>query len=255
LAQQLAKLLDNRQWRIVPLTKVLTKEKNMPTVSPTFTTNPTPRVPSAAPVERVATPSPAAASPVDTYEGPRPAPGKYQTTALAKHVGFFDVNGNGRITVSESRERLGELGVDGLTGYAGAAAVNFVIASMVAGYPALTIDLSRIEKSKHDSDSDVFDTNGEFDPKKFDELFTRFDKNQDGALDGDEISAFLTRNRESFFGSTLAQLELPILLKIAGEPMEVEGVETTVLSRERLAKFYDGSLFYELAGRPVPNWD
>lgn len=227
----------------------------MPTVSSTFTAPTTPLV-SSAPLS--AGPAPAtleAALPQDTYEGPRPAPGKYQTTALAKHVGFFDANGNGRITVSESRERLGELGVDGLKGYAGAAAVNFVIASMVAGYPALTIDLSQIEKSKHDSDSDVFDANGKFDPKKFDELFTRFDKNKDGALDGDEISDFLTRNRESFFGSTLAKLELPILLKIAGEPMEVDGVETKVLSRERLAKFYDGSLFYELAGRPVPKWD
>lgn len=195
------------------------------------------------------------ASPVDTYEGPRPSPGKHQTTALAKHVGFFDVNGNGKITVTESRERLGALGVDGIQGYAGAAAVNFVIASMVAGYPALTIDLSQIQKSKHDSDSDIFDKDGHFDQAKFDELFARFDKNRDDALDGDEITDFLTRNKESFFGSTLAKLELPILLRIAGEPMDVDGVETSVLTKERLAKFYDGSLFYELAGMPVPKWD
>ena len=227
----------------------------MPTVSSTFTASAMPLVSTGDPTALPVTPSVNNALPLDTYEGPRPTPGQSQTTALARHVGFFDVNGNGRITVSESRERLGELGVDGLKGYAGAAAVNFVIASMVAGYPALTIDLSRIEKSKHDSDSDVFDANGEFDPQKFEELFTRFDKNQDGALDGDEISAFLTRNRESFFGSALARLELPVLLKVAGEPMEVNGVETQVLTHERLAKFYDGSLFYELAGRPVPNWD
>ena len=193
--------------------------------------------------------------PVDVYEGPRPAPGKYQTSALAKHVGFFDVNGNGKITVSESKERLAALGVDGIQGYAGAAAVNFVIASMVAGYPALTIDLSEIQKSKHDSDSDIFDENGDFSQAKFDELFERFDKNRDDALDGDEITDFLTRNKESFFGSTLAKLELPILLRIAGEPMDVNGVETKVLTKERLAKFYDGSLFYELAGMPVPQWD
>ena len=208
-----------------------------------------------APTSTSAPTSDSVSTPVDSYEGPRPQPGKHQTTALAKHVGFFDVNGNGKITVSESRERLGELGVDGLSGYAGAAAVNFVIASMVAGYPALTIDLSQIQKSKHDSDSDVFDKNGEFAAQKFNELFERFDKNGDNALDGDEISDFLTRNREGFFGSALAQLELPILLRIAGEPMQVNGEETKVLSRERLAKFYDGSLFYELAGRPVPNWD
>ncbi|MBT6176636.1 MAG: hypothetical protein HOI23_05260 [Deltaproteobacteria bacterium] len=227
----------------------------MPIVSSSSTAHAASFIPSAAAAEPSVSSASPASTPFDTYEGPRPSPGKHQTTALAKHVGFFDANGNGKITVGESRERLAELGVDGLKGYAGAAAVNFVIASMVAGYPALTIDLSRIQKSKHDSDSDVFDANGEFDPKKFEELFTRFDKNNDGALDGDEISDFLTRNRESFFGSALAQLELPILLKIAGEPMEVNGTETQVLTRERLAKFYDGSLFYELAGRPVPNWD
>ena len=227
----------------------------MPIVSSSSTAHAASFIPRAAAAEPSVSSASPASTPLDTYEGPRPSAGKHQTTALAKHVGFFDANGNGKITVGESRERLAELGVDGLKGYAGAAAVNFVIASMVAGYPALTIDLSRIQKSKHDSDSDVFDANGEFDPNKFEELFTRFDKNNDGALDGDEISDFLTRNRESFFGSALAQLELPILLKIAGEPMEVNGTETQVLTRERLAKFYDGSLFYELAGRPVPHWD
>jgi len=227
----------------------------MPTISSAITTGTRFADFNTAPTSTSAPTSDSVSTPVDSYEGPRPQPGKHQTTALAKHVGFFDVNGNGKITVSESRERLGELGVDGLSGYAGAAAVNFVIASMVAGYPALTIDLSQIQKSKHDSDSDVFDKNGEFDEKKFNELFERFDKNGDNALDGDEISDFLTRNREGFFGSALAQLELPILLKIAGEPMQVDGEETQVLTRERLAKFYDGSLFYELAGRPVPSWD
>jgi len=224
---------------------------------PTISSTPTPSIPvfDATVPSAPSTVSTASTAPVDTYEGPSPAPGKFQTNALAKHVGFFDVNGNGKITVSESRERLGALGVDGIQGYAGAAAVNFVIASMVAGYPALTIDLSQIQKSKHDSDSDIFDKDGHFDQAKFDELFERYDKNRDGALDGDEISDFLTRNRESFFGSTLAKLELPILLRIAGEPMDVDGVETSVLTKERLAKFYDGSLFYELAGMPVPQWD
>ena len=228
----------------------------MPTIS-SYSAPSIPMFDSAASSAAAAPSSPTASSmtPVDTFEGPRPAPGKFQTNALAKHVGFFDVNGNGKITVGESKERLAALGVDGIQGYAGAAAVNFVIASMVAGYPALTIDLSQIQKSKHDSDSDIFDKDGYFDQAKFDELFEKYDNNQDGALDGDEISDFLTRNRESFFGSTLAKLELPILLRIAGEPMDVDGVETKVLTKERLAKFYDGSLFYELAGMPVPQWD
>ncbi len=227
----------------------------MPGITPTVTTSP--RFDLARPVTPAAPSTTASGStqPVDTYEGPSTSPGKFQTNALAKHVGFFDVNGNGKITVSESRERLGALGVDGIQGYAGAAAVNFVIASMVAGYPAFTIDLSQIQKSKHDSDSDIFDKDGYFDQAKFDELFERFDKNRDDALDGDEITDFLTRNKESIFGSTLARLELPILLRIAGEPMDVDGVETKVLTKERLAKFYDGSLFYELAGLPVPKWD
>ena len=170
----------------------------MPGITPTVTT--APRFDLARPVIPAApsTTTSGSTQPVDTYEGPTTSPGKFQTNALAKHVGFFDVNGNGKITVSESRERLGALGVDGIQGYAGAAAVNFVIASMVAGYPAFTIDLSQIQKSKHDSDSDIFDKDGHFDQGKFDELFERFDKNRDDALDGDEITDFLTRIKKAF---------------------------------------------------------
>ena len=129
----------------------------MPGITPTVTTSPRFDLPTPVIADSPSTTASGSARPVDTYEGPTSTPGKFQTSALAKHVGFFDVNGNGKITVSESRERLGALGVDGIQGYAGAAAVNFVIASMVAGYPALTIDLSQIQKSKHDSDSDIFD--------------------------------------------------------------------------------------------------
>lgn len=222
----------------------------MPSVS---SVRPTTFIPASQEPAAAAAKSSAPQGSFDSYEGPKP--GANQTTALQKHVGFFDANGNGKITFSESRERLGELGIDGAKGYVGAATVNLVIGSMVAGYPTFTIDLSQIQKAKHDSDSDVFDKNGQFSQEKFDELFARFDKNGDNALDGDEITAFLTRNRETFFGGVLARLELPVLLKIAGEPAEVDGVEQKVLTRERLAKFYDGSLFYELAGRPVPNWD
>ena len=45
----------------------------------------------------------------------------------------------------------------------------------------------------------------------------------------------------------MARLELPVLLKVAGEDKQVGDETVRVLTRERLQEFYDGTLFYDLA--------
>ena len=170
-----------------------------------------------------------------------------ERTALQKHLDFFDQNKDGYVTVSESAAGLGALGIPSYKAWPGAFVVNAVIGSMTYGYPSTTIDVSRIHRGKHEGDTGVYDARGNFVQAKFDELFTKFDSDGDGALNGPEIEALLTRNRKGAMGAAMARLELPVLLKVAGEDKQVGEESVRVLTRERLQEFYDGTLFYDLA--------
>ena len=177
----------------------------------------------------------------------QPSVGTEDRTALQKHLDFFDQNKDGYVTVSESARGLSSLGIPSYKAWPGAFVVNSVIGTMTYGYPSTTIDTSRIARAKHEGDTGVYDTQGKFVQAKFDELFTTFDVDGDGALNGPEIEALLTRNRKGDFGAALARLELPVLLKVAGEDKQVGDDTVRVLSRERLQEFYDGTLFYDIA--------
>ena len=189
---------------------------------------------------------------VDSFEGTSSEPAPASATALQKHLGFFDINRDGSVSVSESIEGLIQLGLSAGKVYVLAPVLNFIFGTMTRGYPSFSIDLSNIKAGKHEGSSDVFDEDGNFDSSKFDELFEKFDTNKDGVLDGVEIENFIGRNIKSMFGRVGVKVELPILLDIAGEEREVNGETTKVLTKERLLEFYDGSLFYKLAGREVP---
>ena len=191
---------------------------------------------------------------IDTFEttGLLPRSVKPKPTALQKHVGFFDINGNGNVSVSESAEALQSLGITGAQSWVGGFFVNLIIGSMTRGYPSTSIDLANIQKGKHEGDTGAFDVDGNFSSAKFDEFFNRYDEDGDGCLNRQEVENFVNRNPRSFVGKLFVKLELPVLLKIAGDDVTIDGETNRVLTKEKLEKFYGGSLFYELAGREVP---
>ena len=193
--------------------------------------------------------------PVDSFEGTPAVEVSESTgqTALQKHVAFFDMNGDGSISVSETIEGLIQLGRPAVRSYVLAPMLNLLMGTMTRGYPSFSIDISNIKAGKHEGSSDIFDQEGKFDPVKFDELFEKFDTNQDGYLDGVEIENFIGRNIKSALGRFGVKVELPVLLDVAGEEREVDGEMRKVLTKERLIEFYDGSLFYKLAGREIPS--
>jgi len=189
---------------------------------------------------------------IDCFEGSTAISAKAPQTALQKHVGFFDMDSDGSVSTSEIIEGIQQLGGTGVKVYILAPVVSFVIGTMTRGYPSFSTDLSNIKAGKHEGSSNVFDEDGNFDSGKFEELFEKFDTNKDGMLDGVELENFSTRNAKTFFGRIVVKANWNLLLKIAGEDREVNGETTRVLTKERLGEFYDGSLFYKLAGREVP---
>jgi peroxygenase len=107
----------------------------------------------------------------------------------------------------------------------------------------LTIDTSRIQLARHGSDTSVYDRNGRFSPARFQALFSRHDPEGDGALGAPELSRMFSRNRTDLLGHLGSRAEFGLLLELAGEKRDGR----SVLTRERLEHFYNGSLFYTLA--------
>ena len=174
-------------------------------------------------------------------------------TPLQKHLQFFDLDGDGSISVSENIEAFRQLGRSGLKQYILLPILNFIFGTLTRGYPSFSLDISNIKAGKHEGSSDIFDAEGNIDDSKFDALFSQYDINNDGALDKSEIESFIARNAKTFFGRLAVKFEFPILLEVAGEDQEVNGTTEKVLTKARPRRFYNGDLFYEIAERRIPS--
>jgi len=184
---------------------------------------------------------------------PRPAAPqapKQERTPLQKHVDFFDRNGDHETTVCETYSGLRALGMGRLASGGAAFVINLGLGLKTGApwYSPLTVQNDNIAQGKHDSDSDTYDENGNFVQAKFDEMFAKYDTDKDNALNKAEITFMLDDRKESFVGRQAAGAEFNLLLRIGGE----ETANGKALTRERLSSLYDGSLFYTLAGEPVP---
>jgi peroxygenase len=162
---------------------------------------------------------------------------------LQKHVDFFDANHDGKITVFDTYRGLRRLGVGAVRSAAFAGVINAALGSSTSGAPSLTVDAGRIHAGKHRSDTGVYDKSGRFSLPRFRRLFARHDTDGDGALDGGELTRLFAHNRTDLLGHLGSKAEFGLLLELAGEDRNGR----KVLTRARLERFYNGSLFYQLA--------
>ena len=194
------------------------------------------------------TPSPV----VDTFSttnAPTPGP-----SALQKHAMFFDRDLDGKITLAETFQSLSLLGFGKTRSSALALAINGGLGRIIGApwYAPFTITIAEIHKGKHPSDTDIYGTDGQFNPEKFNELFSQYDTNGDDALSSEEFETFFTRKFEDKGSSLTSKFEFGLLLEIAGEDRVIGGAPTRVLTRETLSKFYDGTLLFNIVGESVP---
>lgn len=61
--------------------------------------------------------------------------------------------------------------------------------------PAFRIWFKNVHRTKHGSDSEVYDTEGRFVPEKFEEIFSKYDKGNKGGLNLQEINQMVKGNR------------------------------------------------------------
>ena len=107
----------------------------------------------------------------------------------------------------------------------------------------LNIDTARIHAGHHESNTGIYDQRGRFSLARFRALFDLHDADGDGALGARELASMFSRNRTDLMGHLGSRAEFGLLLELAGEKRGGR----SVLTKERLADFYNGSLFYTLA--------
>ncbi|XP_062220212.1 probable peroxygenase 5 [Phragmites australis] len=166
-------------------------------------------------------------------------------TDLQKHAAFFDGDGDGVVSLSETYQAFRALGFGVGMSSISAAFINGALGSKTRPENAtsshLDIYIENIHKGIHGSDTGSYDAEGRFVPEKFDEIFTKNAKTVPDALTSDEIDALLLANREpgDYEGWVGATSEWKILYSL--------GKDKDGLLRKDVARgAYDGSLFHQL---------
>ncbi|KAK5991965.1 Peroxygenase 1 [Cladobotryum mycophilum] len=136
-------------------------------------------------------------------------------TVLQQHVLFWDRDGDGLITPWDTYTGFRELGFN----------------------PPFSL------MGMHGSDTGVYDNEGRFVPQKFEDLFTKWDKDGDGSLNLKEILNMMHGNRVAgdLFGWIVPFFEWGTTWTL----LQQEGR----IHKEDLRQVYDGSIFWRIRER------
>ncbi|KAL6911445.1 hypothetical protein ACP4OV_000250 [Aristida adscensionis] len=165
-------------------------------------------------------------------------------TDLQKHVGFFDGNGDGIITMGETYNGFRSLGFGPVASSASAVFINSALGPITrppnATSPMFDIYIENIQKGIHGSDTGSYDAQGKFVPEKFNEIFSKHGKTQPDALTSDEVDEMLNANSKpgDAKGSLAAKTEWKVLYGLAKD-------QNGLLHKADVRRVYDGSLFYD----------
>jgi len=168
------------------------------------------------------------------------------TTALQKHVAFFDTDNDGIVTYSETEAGLRAIGLGAATATAAAALINGVIGPKTrpdnASTSRMDIYIENIQKGMHGSDTGSYDAQGRFVEVKFDTIFTTYAKAEPSALNETELEDMRQANRASndYQGWAASKAEWDMLYSLAKD-------KDGFLQKDTARAVYDGSLFVTLA--------
>ncbi|KAL5553233.1 hypothetical protein UlMin_040634 [Ulmus minor] len=164
---------------------------------------------------------------------------------LQKHAAFFDRNHDGLIYPTETFKGMRAIGSGIALSTIAALFVNITLSPKTrpGKFPSLLfpIEIKNIQKAKHGSDTDAYDSEGRFVPEKFEEIFRKHAHTQPDALTSDEVKELLKANREpkDIMGRIGAFVEWKVLFHLAKD-------KNGLLQKETVRAVYDGSLFERL---------
>jgi len=174
---------------------------------------------------------------------------KSNKTILQQHVEYFDTDSDGVIGPLDTLKRTHELGFNIFFSIFVMTVIHGSFSYVTQkswipffGNPFFNIYIDNIHNAKHGSDSEVLDTEGRYIPEKFEEIFSKYDRNNKGGLNFSDIAhmIYVNANVFDFFGWFSTILEWGTLyLLCAGEKR--------MINKEDVRSCYDGSLFYRIA--------
>jgi hypothetical protein len=178
------------------------------------------------------------------------------TTALQRHVGFFDPAGTGIVTLAQTAAGMRRLGIPLVWRIVLPPIIQLFVGYLTQGHLSVVIRVDRIARAKHPFDTGGFDATGEVDPGAFDVLFASA---QGDALSADEMCAVITArgNRlpamgkvAGYLGHWFSRREVDLLFCIACDTTKSVGKRTVkAVSKQALRTFYDGTLLHDIARR------
>lgn len=163
-------------------------------------------------------------------------------TVLQQHCAFFDRNGDGIIYPQETYEGFRALGYSPTISVLAAIVINGSFSyPTYDGWipdPRFPIYLSKVHRTKHGSDTEVYDTEGRFLPSKFEEIFNKYAKTRPDAMTYEEILRMTDgmRNVNDPYGWSAAKLEWGFTYWLVKD-------EEGFASKEKIRGVYDGSFF------------
>ncbi|KAJ4816748.1 Caleosin-related family protein [Rhynchospora pubera] len=167
-------------------------------------------------------------------------------TALQMHASFFDRDKDGIITMKETYQGMRALGYSYAISVASALFINGALSRKTRPpeTPAtitLPIYINNIKNGKHGSDTDAYDSNGRFVPKKFEKILKKYAKTNPNALTEGELDNMLQGNKDAgdTTGQIAARAEWNLLYRIAKD-------KDGLLQKDTVRGVYDGSLFFKL---------
>lgn len=177
---------------------------------------------------------------------PEPELDTQYSTALQKHVAFFDRNKDGIIYPYETYIGFRAIGFGRVISAIAAVFINISLSYKTLDSPIpsplLPIYIKNIGRSRHANDSRVYSEGDNFTPHRLDELFREFAKESPDRLSLNEMNAM----RESFHknsnkksGRLASKVEWQFAYKALKD-------EYGYISKDYIAKLFDGSIFYYL---------
>ncbi|WIA08080.1 hypothetical protein OEZ86_010717 [Tetradesmus obliquus] len=166
-------------------------------------------------------------------------------TVLQQHVEFFDYDKDGVIWPWDTARGFRDIGYNPLISFL---APFFIHSGMSLptqeGFPNLLfpIHIKNIHKCIHGSDSGSYDHQGRFVPQAFEEMLSKYDKDNKGGLTYKEVMEMVSEQSDLYdvFGRIASTLEWTVTYAGFKD-------ENGVLPREAMRKQFDGSLFHEYA--------
>lgn len=168
-------------------------------------------------------------------------------TVLQQHVEFFDYDKDGIIWPRDTYKGFRDIGYNAVVSFIAPFFIHGGMSIPTQDRPWLPdlrfpIYVKNIHRVVHGSDSSTFDEQGRFVPQHFEEIFSKYDKDNKDGLTYKEVMAMVKEQQNvwDFFGTTASFLEWTVTYYGFRD-------ENGVLPREAIRKQYNGSLFYEYA--------